>query len=132
MGFSEKLKIGEIKIVEPRDRQEWMTELLRIILDSGNGGRTHTKVKEKDLPKKDENRPLERVSFIYSLFIIMNFAIYIRGRLHCLRKCLNVCISHSIPLAIRVCGVSYDVCIMSANPTILLSASIFKCLPLVP
>ena len=51
MGFSEKLKIGEIKIVEPRDRQEWMRELLRIILDSSNGNRTGTKVKEKDLPR---------------------------------------------------------------------------------
>jgi len=58
-GFSEKLKIGEIKFREPRNRQEWMRELLKIILDSGNGGRTRTRAKEKDLPritkKKEEN-----------------------------------------------------------------------------
>ena len=51
MRFSEKLQIGEITIVEPQNRQEWMRELLKIILDSGNGGRTGTKVKQKDLPR---------------------------------------------------------------------------------
>jgi len=58
MRFSEKLQIGEITIVEPQNRQEWMRELLRIILDSSNGNRTGTKAKEKDLPritKKEEN-----------------------------------------------------------------------------
>jgi len=56
MRFSEKLQIGEIKIEEPRDRQEWMRELLRIILDSGNGGRTRTRAKEKDLPRITKNK----------------------------------------------------------------------------
>ncbi len=51
MRFNEKLKIGEIIIEEPRNGQEWMRELLKIILDSGNGGRTGNKVKEKDLPR---------------------------------------------------------------------------------
>lgn len=56
MGFSEKLQIGEIKIEEPRDRQEWMRELLRIILNSSNGRRTRVQVKEKDLPRSIKNR----------------------------------------------------------------------------
>ena len=56
MRFNEKLQIGEIKIVEPRDRQEWMREFLRIILYSGNGGRTGTKAKEKDLPRITKNK----------------------------------------------------------------------------
>jgi len=56
MGFSEKLKIGEIKFKEPRNHQEWMKQFVKIILDSGNGGRTHTKVKEKDLPRITKNK----------------------------------------------------------------------------
>jgi len=60
MGFSDKLQIGEIKINEPQDSQEWMRQVLRIILDSGNGKRTPTRVEEKDLPRstaknKEEN-----------------------------------------------------------------------------
>jgi len=56
MRFNEKLQIGEITIVEPQNRQEWMRELLRTILDSSNGNRTGTKVKEKDLPRITKNR----------------------------------------------------------------------------
>ena len=56
MRFSQKLQIGEIKIEEPRDRQEWMKELLRIILDSSNGRRTRVQVKEKDLPRINKNK----------------------------------------------------------------------------
>ena len=60
MGFSDKLQIGEIKIKEPQDNQEWMRQVLTIILGSGNGSRTSTRVKEKDLPSstaknKEEN-----------------------------------------------------------------------------
>lgn len=56
MRFCEKLKIGEIKTVEPRNRQEWMRELLRILLDSRNGNRTRIQAKEKDLPRITKNK----------------------------------------------------------------------------
>ena len=60
MAFSDEIKIGEIKIKEPQDTQEWMKQVLRIILDSGNRKRTPARVKEKDLPrsvtkKQEEN-----------------------------------------------------------------------------
>ena len=60
MRFSDKLQIGEIKVKEPQDNQEWIRVVLRIILKSGNGSRTPTGVKEKDLPRstaknKEEN-----------------------------------------------------------------------------
>jgi len=61
MGFSDKLQIGEIKIKEPQDSQEWMREVLKILLESGNGSRTPTRVKEKDLPRSTTRKGGEYV-----------------------------------------------------------------------
>lgn len=61
MAFSDEIKLGEIKIKEPQNTQEWMRQVLRIVLDSGNGSRTPTRVKEKDLPRSTTRKEGEYV-----------------------------------------------------------------------